>query len=92
VKDDSLYLAHILDAVERILSYAGEGEAAFRKDLRTQDAIIRNLQVMGEAAKKVSVRTREDHPGVPWKDITWNARPGGSRLFRRLPRHRVGRC
>jgi uncharacterized protein with HEPN domain len=70
VKDDSLYLAHILEAVDRILSYAGEGEAAFRKDLRTQDAIIRNLQVMGEAAKKVSVRTREDHPGVPWKDIT----------------------
>jgi uncharacterized protein with HEPN domain len=69
VKDDSLYLAHILEAVERILSYAEEGEAAFREDRRTQDAIIRNLQVMGEAAKKVSTKTRGDHPGIPWKDI-----------------------
>jgi uncharacterized protein with HEPN domain len=41
----------------------------FRTDLRTQDAIIRNLQVMGEAVKKVSVETRAAHPEIPWKDI-----------------------
>jgi uncharacterized protein with HEPN domain len=69
VKDDRLYLGHILEAVERILAYSEEGEANFRRELKTQDAIIRNLQVMGEAVKKVSAATRAAHPEVPWKDI-----------------------
>jgi uncharacterized protein with HEPN domain len=59
VKHDQLYLGHILEAVERIVLYSAEGEAAFRRELKTQDAIIRNLQVMGEAViKKVSEQTR----------------------------------
>jgi uncharacterized protein with HEPN domain len=69
VKDDRLYLGHILEAVERITLFGQDGEDKFRSDLRTQDAIIRNLQVMGEAAKKVSVETRAAHPNIPWKDI-----------------------
>ena len=69
MKDDYLYLGHIREAAERIVRYGQDGEDRFRTDLRTQDAIIRNLQVMGEAAKKVSARTREAHPDVPWKDI-----------------------
>ena len=69
MKDDRLYLGHILEAVERILAYSDEGEDAFRRELKTQDAIIRNLQVMGEAVKKVSQPTRVAHPDIPWKDI-----------------------
>lgn len=69
MKDDSLYLGHITEAVERILTFAAAGEGAFRRDLMMQDAIIRNLQVMGEAVKKVSAETRASHPEVPWKDI-----------------------
>ncbi len=69
MKDDELYLRHILEAVERITAYSGEGEAAFRQDLKTQDAVLRNLQVMGEAVKKVSPSTREAHPEIPWRDI-----------------------
>ena len=69
MKDDRLYLGHILEAVERILLYATDGEARFRSDVRTQDAIIRNLQVMGEAVKKLSAETRGAHPDIPWKDI-----------------------
>jgi len=70
VKDDRLYLGHILEAIERILVYGRDGEETFRRELRTQDAIIRNLQVMGEAVKKVSRETRAEHPGIPWKDIS----------------------
>jgi uncharacterized protein with HEPN domain len=70
VKDDRLYLGHILEAVERIILFGQDGEDRFRSDLRTQDAIIRNLQVMGEAAKKVSIEIRTAHPDIPWKDIT----------------------
>jgi len=69
VKDDHLYLGHILEAVGRILAYSEEGEDAFRRELKTQDAIIRNLQVMGEAVKKVSPGTRAAHPEIPWRDI-----------------------
>jgi len=69
VKDDQLYLGHILEAIERILAYAEEGEASFRRDFKTQDAIIRNLQVLGEAVKKVSAETRAAHPEVPWRDM-----------------------
>jgi uncharacterized protein with HEPN domain len=69
VKDDRLYLGHIREAAERIVAYGRDGEDRFRTDLRTQDAIIRNLQVMGEAVKKVSAETRESHPEIPWRDI-----------------------
>jgi uncharacterized protein with HEPN domain len=69
VKDDRLYLGHIREAAQRIVMFSSEGEVHFREDLRTQDAIIRNLQVMGEAVKKVSAETRQAHPDVPWRDI-----------------------
>jgi len=69
VRDDRVYLGHILEAVERILLFGQDGESRFRTDIRTQDAIIRNLQVMGEAVKKVSEETRAAHPSIPWKDI-----------------------
>lgn len=69
MKDDRLYLGHILEAVERIQLYGRDGEERFRSDVRTQDAIIRNLQVLGEAAKKVSTGTRDAHPEIPWRDI-----------------------
>jgi len=69
VKDDRLYLGRILEAVDRILLFGQDGETRFRTDVRTQDAIIRTLQVMGEAAKKVSTQARDAHPEIPWKDI-----------------------
>ena len=69
MKDDSLYLRHILDAIDRILSYTAAGRRAFQEDLKTQDAVIRNLQVIGEAAKKVPEATRSSHPAIPWKDM-----------------------
>jgi len=49
VKDDRLYLSHIQEGIARILSYTASGESAFRSDIKTQDAVIRNLQVLGAA-------------------------------------------
>lgn len=69
MKDDLPYLAHIREAAERIVVFGQDGEQRFRTDLRTQDAIIRNLQVMGEAVKRISPETRAAHPDIPWKDI-----------------------
>ena len=69
MKDDALYFHHILEAIDRIRSYTSGGPDAFRRDLKTQDAVIRNLQIIGEASKKVSVEARTLHPEIPWKDM-----------------------
>ena len=69
MKDDLVYLQHIDEAISRILAFTSAGESAFREDLKTQDAVVRNLQVIGEAAKKVSVGTRAAHPDIPWKNM-----------------------
>ncbi len=51
MKDDRTYLLHIRDAIMRILSYTAEGREAFMAETKTQDAVIRNFEVIGEAAK-----------------------------------------
>jgi uncharacterized protein with HEPN domain len=52
-KDPRVYLAQILERIERIQEYTGEGKEAFFTDPRTQDAVIRNFEVIGEAAKRI---------------------------------------
>jgi uncharacterized protein with HEPN domain len=69
VKEDSVYLRHILDALERIRVYTREGRAAFLADPKTQDAVVRNLEIVGEAVKNVSEAVRQAAPEVPWKRI-----------------------
>lgn len=70
MKDDRSYLLHIADAIKQIRSYTSGGHAAFLKDRLTQDAVLRNLSIVGEAAKKLSKGTREKAPGIPWKSIS----------------------
>jgi uncharacterized protein with HEPN domain len=69
VKDDKLYLIHILESIELILQYTSEGRDFFFKDKKTQDAVIRNLEVIGEAAKRISDNIRDITPSVKWKRI-----------------------
>ncbi len=58
MKDDRLYLLHMRDALQRVAAYTLDGRKAFFADRRTQDAVIRNREVIGEAAKSVSLVTR----------------------------------
>ena len=90
VKDDRVYLGHILEAVERILTYSDVGETTFRDELKTQDAIIRNLQVMGEAVKKVSTDDASRASGDSVEGRCRNAGSSRPRLLRRIARYRVG--
>lgn len=69
LSDDGFLLRDILDAISRIEDYAKGGRDLFFADPRTQDAVIRNLIVIGEAAKKVSRSARERSPEVPWRDV-----------------------
>jgi len=58
-KDPRVYLLHMLECVRRIEAYTSEGEERFMRDTLIQDAVLRNLQVLGEVAKhKVQVQLR----------------------------------
>jgi len=69
MKDDAVYLRHILDAVEKIEHYTTGGRDTFFADPMIQDAVIRNLEIIGEAVRNLSTDLRRGHPGVPWRSI-----------------------
>ncbi|MFH1294142.1 MAG: DUF86 domain-containing protein [Pseudomonadota bacterium] len=60
-------IQHILEAIERIRLYtAGMDEAGFTGEQKTIDAVLRNFQVIGEAARHVPKEIQASHPDVPW--------------------------
>jgi uncharacterized protein with HEPN domain len=62
------YLADIQEAIHRILAYTqGMTWDDFLDDYRTQDAIVRNIEVIGEATKNLSDALRRQYPHIPWK-------------------------
>jgi uncharacterized protein with HEPN domain len=69
MKDDRVYLRHIRDAIARIESYVIGEREAFLAQTMIQDAVIRNLEVIGEAVKNLSDSLRAQHPEVPWTRI-----------------------
>ena len=69
MRGDEVYLHHILDAIERIEGYTTQGRAAFLSDSMRQDAVIRQLEVIGEAVKQLSAATRKRAPQIPWREI-----------------------
>jgi uncharacterized protein with HEPN domain len=69
VKDERVYLGHIRDAITDIEQYASAGRETFMGDRMRQDAIIRKMEIIGEAVKKLSDATRDRRPEIPWKRI-----------------------
>lgn len=70
IKDDLVYLNHINDAISRIEEYVhGLSYDEFIEKYLIQDGVIRQIQVVGEATKKISDNTRQKYSLVPWKDI-----------------------
>ena len=67
MKDDRVYLGHIRDAIRDIDRYGSLGRVAFMVERMRRDAIIRKLEVIGEAVKHLSDRTKESRPEIPWK-------------------------
>lgn len=68
-KDPRVYLAQILERIDRVREYTVEGKEAFFRDPRTQDAVIRNFEVIGEAAKRIPEEYRKEHPAIPWREL-----------------------
>lgn len=69
MKDDRLYLTHILECIGRIEGYTQDGRDAFMASSLIQDAVVRNFEIAGEATKHISQTLRDAHPHVPWKRI-----------------------
>lgn len=69
-RDDSLYLEHISESIAKIEKYiSGVDEDNFMSNEQLQDAVIRQLQIIGEAAKRLTVDTTAKYSEVEWKDI-----------------------
>ncbi len=69
-RTDRAFLSDIQEAIRRTGEYtAGMTYQAFLEDAKTQDAVIRNLEIIGEAARNLSKELRARHPGVPWKSM-----------------------
>jgi len=67
---DSVYLLDIFKAAKLALSYLeGKTKEAFFKDIQCQDAVIRRLEIIGEASGRVSVDTTTKFPNLPWKKM-----------------------
>jgi len=69
MKDPRVYLAQILERVDRILNFTATGKEAFLSSPLIQDGVIRNFEVIGEAAKRVPDDFRRNHPSIPWKGL-----------------------
>jgi uncharacterized protein with HEPN domain len=68
---DAVFLGHMLLAVTRLAELVGRTDRnAFDRDWVVQDAVIRELEVLGEAAGRVSQGFIAQHPEIPWREIT----------------------
>ena len=69
MKDDRIYLLHIRDAIQYIIQYTEAGRESFLADRKTQDAVVRNLEIIGEATKRLSSSLKDAHSDISWKPI-----------------------
>lgn len=69
-RGDFELVCDIKEAIRRIGGYlTGTTYDKFLDDVKTQDAVVRNLEILGEAAKNVSAVFKKSNPSIPWKDL-----------------------
>jgi uncharacterized protein with HEPN domain len=69
-RDYKVGLEDIVDAIHKIRTYtAGATLQTFKQDTRTFDAVVRNLEIIGEAAKSLPDSVRSRYPEIDWKRI-----------------------
>jgi uncharacterized protein with HEPN domain len=69
VKDDRVYLKHILRCIARIQEYTAAGRESFFSSHLIQDGVIRNLQTLAESSQRLSEGVRMSEPSVDWKGL-----------------------
>ena len=70
-REDAVRLRHMLDATQKAQQFIkGRTRAEIERDETLTLALVRLLEIIGEAAKSVSPETRQRYPDIPWKEIT----------------------
>jgi len=69
-KDPKIFIEHILESIARIEEYTKQiTKKEFLNSKQTQDAVIRRIEIIGEAAKNIPDKTKQKHPNIPWRKI-----------------------
>jgi uncharacterized protein with HEPN domain len=69
-RDARVCLDDILSAIRRIETYTAKGEEHFLSDSMTQDAVLRQMSIIGEAAAKLPLSLKRENGHIPWRKIT----------------------
>ncbi len=69
MKDARLYLVHIIESLDKIEQFTKEGKDAFLSNVLIQDAVYRNFEIIGEAAKRLPSDVKQNIPSVPWRQV-----------------------
>lgn len=70
MKNDKAYIEHIFLCISKIYEYTkGVDKESFIKDEMIQDAVIRNIEIIGEATKKISDNLKSTYFEIPWKEM-----------------------
>jgi uncharacterized protein with HEPN domain len=69
-RDETLYLRHVLDAIDTVNEYLqGVNEEKFKNTRLIQDGVIRQIEIVGEAVRHISKDLRKTYPEIPWRDV-----------------------
>lgn len=69
MKKPDIYLADILESIHRIETYSESGRDTFSQSFLIQDGIIRNLEIIGEAANQLGEQFHTTHPEIAWRGM-----------------------
>ncbi len=69
-KDPLVFIEHILESIDSIKEYVhGVSKADFLSSKEKQDAVLRRIEIIGEAVKNIPEDVKDKHPEIPWKTI-----------------------
>lgn len=66
---DIVYVSQILEAIKKIQEYTKEGRDVFYDTIIIQDAVMRNIEIVGEVAKRISTEFKDKYDQVPWRQM-----------------------
>ena len=68
--DPQIFIEHILDSIEAVENHVARKDIEdFKKDIKTQDAVMRRLEIIGEAVKNLPASFKKEHPEILWPKI-----------------------
>ena len=69
-EEDEVFLRHILESIEKVESYTkNSSKEKFTQQIQLQDAVIRRLEIIGEAARNITSAFKNKHNSLPWNEM-----------------------